>query len=99
MYYRSRISYWSLSPFSYWLRNKFNIPKMESGTKEEWDAYEEKWKLHPVYRFTEWLDNVQDVVYFIPDLYNSIRIYVKNRFFDKLHYLQTNLKRILKNLR
>jgi hypothetical protein len=38
------------------------------------------------------LPKIQNVVYFPYDVYSSIRSYLRNRYWDKIHYLKTGLK-------
>ena len=86
--------HWSCSRFAHWLAVKLGGDvKPNSGTMEEWDEWEEKAKKHKLaYWVTEVaLDKVQDIVNSPSDLLNNIRYYYKNRWSDKLHYLQTRL--------
>lgn len=89
---RSRIDYWSCSKFADWIRG---TPKPYALEWKAWDTWhEEAEQKHP---FRYWvaenlLGYLQDFVNFPMDIYNSIEVYVRNRFIDKLHYLKTGLK-------
>lgn len=90
--YRIRTDYWSCSSFANFIR----------GTKKpyalEWKAWE-KWRIkaqarHP-YRYwmaENLLDSLQDIAMFPIDVYNTIKVYICNRFIDKTHYIKTGLK-------
>jgi hypothetical protein len=88
---RSRMSYWSCSDFADKIRG---IEKPLALTLEGWD----EWKInaskkHPIrfYIAEELLDEVQDFLNFPRDLYRAARIYIRNRYIDKIHYLKTGL--------
>jgi hypothetical protein len=38
------------------------------------------------------LPKIQNIVYFPYDVYNTVKTYIRNRYFDKIHYLKTGLK-------
>ena len=88
---RSRINYWSCSQFANLIRGDekpFALPW------DEWQQWREtSAKKHP-YRYwlaEKGLDFLQDIVNLPMDIYHTIEVYVRNRFFDKLHYLKTGL--------
>lgn len=88
------------SRFNYW--NCSRLADRIRGTKKpyalEWDAWDEWHKeaqtQHPYrYWISEKLLNwLQDIVYLPCDIYHTIEVYVRNRFIDKTHYLNTGLK-------
>lgn len=93
---KTRRTYWSCTDFAHVVLSKFNIDKPTSASMTGWD----EWKDHAidVNKFIYWLveeqfDNVQDVIYFPYDVFNTIRIYVRNRFIDRVHLLDTKLSR------
>lgn len=92
----TRSNYWSNSRFAKWITNTFGgHPQIQSGTMAEWREWKRasKEKNPYIYWFTEeFLDRAQDVVYWPLDKYDDIRVYISNRFFDKIHYLPTNLE-------
>ena len=88
---RSRINYWSCSQFANFIRGD---EKPHALPWDEWEKWrQESAKKHP-FRYwvaEEGLDFLQNIVNFPLDVYHTIEVYVRNRFFDKLHYLKTGL--------
>jgi hypothetical protein len=89
---RSRIHYWTCSKFADWIRGEKKPYALEWG---EWEKWKEEQRNKRPFRF--WLSDsllsrLQNVVYYPYDVYSTIRIYIRNRYFDKLHYLKTGLK-------
>jgi len=92
---RSRSTYWGNSRLAKWLQNKVGVVKpvaLELHRWKEWNkAYETN---HP---FVAWLtedvfDMLQNIVMYPADVVHAARYYIKNRFFDKIHYLPTRLE-------
>jgi hypothetical protein len=89
---RTRIHYWSSSKFADWIRGE------QKPLALEWDAWDDYYndlkKRKPIrYWFTEkFLKWLQNTIYFPYDVYREIKIYVRNRWIDKTHYLKTGLK-------
>jgi len=88
---RSRIHYWSCSKFANWIRGENKPVALEWG---EWGKWREKQKKERPFRY--WLSDtllnrLQNIIYFPYDLYETIRIYIRNRYIDKIHYLKTGL--------
>lgn len=82
-----RVNYWSGSKLAHKILHK----PFALGW-DEWDEWhKDNINKHPIrYFITEILfDKIQDVIYFPVDLYNTIYIYVRNRFINKIHTLQT----------
>ncbi len=93
--HRSRADYWSCSKLADRLRAKSGVTeKPGAATSEEWDSWHKantgKWGY---WLAEEGLDILQDIWMFIPDVYRNIRYYIRNRFIDKTHYLDTKLKK------
>lgn len=89
---RQRYNYWTCSKFADWIRGEKKPFALEWGKWDEWK--EEQKKKRPV-RF--WLSDtflgwLQDIVYFPSDIYHSVDIYVRNRWIDKTHVIQTGFK-------
>lgn len=87
-----RIDYWNCSKFADWLRGS---KKPGALTHEEWEKWRETTKKNNPYRY--WLAEkglryLQDIIYYPCDIYRTIKIYIQNRYFDKVHYLKTGLK-------
>lgn len=93
--HRFRANYWSCSAFADWIRKTFGkYEKPDAATLEEWAEWKTMSKTRHkfVHWFTEeFLDSVQNTIMFIPDVWNTIRAYLRNRFVDKTHYLETKL--------
>lgn len=91
---RTRYTYWSNSDFADWIRKISGVQiKPAADTLEGWHnwrkANENSWGY---WIAEEFLDLLQDVVSLPADMWYAFRYYIKNRYFDKLHYLQTQLK-------
>lgn len=89
---RARFNYWSCSRFADWIRG---TKKPFALGLDEWDVWRNNIKKYSPLRYwlaEEGLDFLQDVVNFPLDVYNTIEIYIRNRYIDKLHYLRTGLK-------
>lgn len=89
---RSRINHWSCSKAADFLRG---IKKPLALTFEEWDLWREECKSKSPIRYwlaEKFLTRLQNIVYFPADLYHTIRIYVRNRWIDKIHYIKTGLQ-------
>lgn len=89
---KSRINYWSCSKLANLIRG---TKKPFALSFEDW----EKWRVEAQNKYPirywiseELLNKLQDIVFFPQDLYYTIRVYIRNRWIDKLHYLKTGLK-------
>lgn len=88
---KSRINYWSCSKFADLIRGEKKPYALELG---EWDKWKNTQKTERPWRFwlsDTFLNKLQDIICFPIDIYNTIRIYIRNRYFDKIHYLKTDL--------
>lgn len=91
-----RSSYWSSSKFAKWIERRFG--KFETPFALEWHEWDEwRTKIKAEAPKTYWVthvafDSIQKFVMWPADKLNDIRYYVKNRYFDKLHYLPTGLE-------
>jgi hypothetical protein len=70
------------------------VNKPDAATSEEWDTWNHTFKtrhpiLYPV--IEDWLDKAQDVVMFPYDVFDSIRVYIRNRFVTRTHLMDTTL--------
>lgn len=87
----------STGKFADIVRKLFKMtPPLKRGTMKEWDEWEKTSKKENpfIYWFLgDFLSKVQDIAYAPYELFTSFRIYIKNRFFDKTHTLQTRLKK------
>jgi hypothetical protein len=89
---RSRINPWCCSKFADFIRGE---SKPFALGWDEWDEWHKNAKNKRPLRY--WLaetglKKLQNFVYFPYDLYHTLDIYIKNRWFSKLHYLDTGLK-------
>ena len=89
---RGRFNYWSCSQFANLIRGTIKPPALGW---DEWEVWrQESEKKHP-YRYwvaEKVLNFLQDIVNLPMDIYHTIKVYIRNRFVDKLHYLRTGLK-------
>lgn len=90
-----RINYWSCSKFAERLRVFMGVTeKPFAETSEGWC----RWKSENVGKLGYWvteelLDNIQDMLLFVPDVYRNAKIYIYNRYIDMPHYIDTKLKK------
>lgn len=90
--HKSRVHYWSSSKIANWIRGENKPYALEW---DEWDKWHNNQKkLHPFrYWISEtFLNQLQNIVYFPIDVYHTIKIYIRNRYLDKIQYLHTGLK-------
>jgi len=89
---RQRINYWSTSKVADFIRGE---DKPHALGWHEWDEWHKDVKSRKPLRY--WLSEnglkiLQNTIYYPYDLYNTIKIYVRNRWIDKTHILNTGLK-------
>jgi hypothetical protein len=89
---RQRFYHWTCSKFADLIRGEKKPPALGF---DEWDKWHESVKKKRPFRY--WiaetlLKKIQDIVYFPYDIYHAVKTYIRNRYFDKLHYLHTGLK-------
>jgi hypothetical protein len=84
--------YWSCSKFADWIRG---TPKIDSGTCEEWNAWERQAKKKKIryWLAEDGLDHLQSFVVSPIEALNTMRFYFVNRWISKTHALTSNLKR------
>lgn len=90
----SRSQYWSCTGVADWIRG---TPKAGAKTASGWKAWKRQAKTaHPI-RFwiaEEALDQVQKVVWAVPDLLHGIKYYVNNRWVTRTHSLTAHSRDI-----
>ena len=89
-----RGNYWSCSKFADWVRGTAKPPFLEL---HEWGEWEESAKEEYPFRYwlvEEFLDNLQDVVYWPADMMNKISYYISNRWITRSHALTADPKNI-----
>lgn len=90
--YRTRTNRWNCTKLADYIRGS---KKPYALGWEEWDKWhDDAKKVHPFrYWFAEeFLKRVQDFILFPCDVYHTVRIYIRNRWIDKPHYINTGLK-------
>jgi hypothetical protein len=88
---KQRINYWSNSWLADFIRGE---KKPYALPWEEWDKWRDEQKKKRPIRFwisDKLLNKIQNFIYFPCDVYYTIKIYIKNRYIDKVHYLNTGL--------
>jgi hypothetical protein len=89
---KSRLYYWNCSSFADFIRGTKKPLGLEW---KEWDKWHESARKKHPYRYwiaEEGLNKLQDLFMFPVDVYYSVKVYIRNRFIDKIHYLKTGLK-------
>ncbi len=86
-----RTYYWGCSKFANWLRGTTYPP---SATFKGWDEIHEEAKVAHPFRF--WLadtllDSIQNVIHYIPDKWDNLCCYLRNRVINRTHLLDTKL--------
>lgn len=91
---RTRVNYWSHGWLSKLTAKLLGAPaRPKWGSMEEWDAFHKN-QVRNFYTqevVEDVLDTLQNIWKLPADIYHSIYVYIRNRFVDKLHVLQTNL--------
>ena len=95
IHHRSRMSYWSHSKLSIWIREKFGLTNPSALTMEDWDTHEEfcrktSPKIH-------WLtdrgfNKLQNIWLFIPDLIYTIKVADIWKYFRNLYIFHKALR-------
>jgi hypothetical protein len=89
---RTRNNYWSNSRLADYIRGE---NKPTSLPFKDWNLWEEETKKKNGLRYyiaKELLDRLQDIISLPFDIIHAIKIYVRNRYIDKIHYLKTGLE-------
>lgn len=85
-----RKTYWSCTKFADWVRG---TPTLSAGTSTEWSDWRKQAKTkHPLryWLAEEALDELQKIIYFIPDKLYEIKYYINNRYVSRTHSLTAN---------
>lgn len=88
---RNRIHHWTCSKFADFIRGEKKPYALEINKWEEWEKEQKNKRPLRFWLSDTFLRYLQNFVYFPIDLYSSIKSYIRNRFFDKIHYLKTGL--------
>lgn len=89
---KCRTDYWNCTTIANYIRG---IKKPHALGLDEWNAWHENAKkTHPIryWMAEELLDTLQDIAYWPADMYYTAKTYVRNRWVDKTHYINTGLK-------
>ena len=89
---KSRIHHWNCSKFANWIRGEKKPHALEWHKWEEWHNDQKKLRPFRYWLSDTFLKRLQDIVYFPIDVYRTVKVYIRNRFIDKLQYLHTGLK-------
>lgn len=89
---KSRIHHWNCSKFANWIRGEDKPYALEWAEWDKWEIQEKKKRPIRYWLSDTFLKKLQDIVYFPLDLYRTIQVYIRNRYIDKLQYLDTGLK-------
>ncbi len=89
---RTRIHYWNCGKFADYIRGSKKPYALGWAEWDEWHVNASK--KHPIrYWIVETgFKKLQDIFHYPTDLYYSIKTYVKNRWIDKCHLVNTGLK-------
>ena len=87
-----KVTYWSNSKLADWIRG---TPKPKAATMEEWAAWRKNAKVEALRYWIaeEFLDDVQDVVFFPQTIWHKFGYWYHNRFISQRHVLKTGLKK------
>lgn len=88
----SRIHPWTCSKFADWIRGEKKPYALEWHKWDEWKKDLQNRKPFRYWLSENGLRKLENFVYFPADLYHTIDIYVRNRWIDKTHTIQTGLK-------
>lgn len=89
---KTRIHHWNCSKFADLIRGENKPYALEL---DEWDKWHKDQKKKRPFRYwisETFLNQLQNIVYFPFDIYHTIRIYIRNRYIDKIQYLKTGLE-------
>ena len=88
---KSRIHYWNCSKFADLIRGVKKPYALEWNKWDEWKNEQKKQRPWRLWLSDTVLKRLQDIVNFPSDLYYTIKVYIRNRYIDKLHYLHSDL--------
>jgi hypothetical protein len=89
---KNRIHHWSCSKFADWIRGEKKPYALEWGAWDEWHNKQNKERPWRFWLSDTVLPKIQNIFYFPHDVYTTLKSYIRNRYFDKIHYLKTGLK-------
>ena len=89
---KSRIHHWSSSKFANWIRGVDKPYALEWGQWSKWQKEQRDKRPFRYWLSDTVLNKLQDILYFPLDIYYTFKIYVRNRYIDKVQYLHTGLE-------
>ena len=89
---KHRIRYWNCSELANWIRGSDKPYALEWGEWDEWENEQKKQRPIRYWLSDTFLKRLQDIVCFPIDVYHTVKIYIRNRYIDKIQYLHTGLK-------
>ena len=89
---KTRLHHWNCSKFADFIRGTKKPYALGWKEWEDWRKDAQKDRPFRYYLSETVLKQIQDIIYFPLDVYNTVRIYLYNRFIDKTHYLKTGLE-------
>jgi hypothetical protein len=89
---KSRTHHWTCSKFANWIRGEDKPHALEWSKWTEWKNEQKKQRPFRYWLSDTFLSKLQNIVYFPSDVYHTIKIYIRNRYIDKIQYLRTGLK-------
>lgn len=92
---RNRYNYWSHSRLANLIRKIGGLEKPRSATMEQWIDWEDRSIATNKFAFwivEELFNKMQNIACYPGDVCHAFRVYYRNRFCDKIHYLKTGLK-------
>ena len=87
-----RTNHWSCSKLADMIRGESKPFALEWNKWGEWKSEQVKQRPFRFWLSDTFLDKLQDTLYYPYDLYREIKVYIRNRWIDKIHYLKTGLK-------
>jgi hypothetical protein len=89
---RNRLYYWSSGRVAEYILGEKKPLALEWGAWDEYYADLQKRKPIRYWISQKFLKHLQNILYYPYDMYHSIKVYIKNRWIDKIQYLDTGLK-------
>lgn len=89
---KRRVNYFSCSKFADWIRG---VKKPYALGLDEWESWRQDCKSKNPVRYwiaEKGLNKIQDIINFPLDVFRTIKNYIRNKFIDKTHVLNTKLK-------
>ena len=89
---KQRLHYWTCSKFAEWILGEEKPIALEWGA---WDNYYNDLKKRKPIRYwisQKMLKTLQNIAYFPCDIYRTINYYIRNRWIDKSHIIDTGFK-------